>query len=177
MVRAGMAGMAGLVAMLVAAPLAAQDAAPKLSDAEIAHVAVTANSVDIELGRLASTKATSAAVKSFAETMIRDHTGVNAQAAALAKKLGVTPLANAVSTSLTDGGNAAKKTLSAVSGAAFDRAYMDREIAYHEAVIGAVDKILVPQTRNAELKQLLVSVRPALVAHLEHAKSIRSGLK
>jgi putative membrane protein len=109
--------------------------------------------------------------------MIRDHTGVNAKAAALAKKLGVTPADNAVSQSLRAGEKTVAAQLSKLSGAAFDRAYMDREVAYHQAVIDAVDQVLVPQTQNAELKALLVQVRPALVAHLEHAKSLRAGLK
>jgi putative membrane protein len=64
-----------------------------------------------------------------------------------------------------------------LSGAAFDKAYIDNEVAYHQAVLDAVDKTLIPSASNAELKALLVKVRPAFVAHLEHAKAIQSSLR
>lgn len=167
-----------LIALVTAAPAAAQSKAPpKLNDAAIAHVAVTANTVDIEMGRLAMKRSHNKEVKAFAETMIRDHTGVNKQAGDLAAKLHVTPTANAVSASLRTGERSAKAKLAKRSGKAFDKAYIDNEIAYHQVVIDAVDQVLVPQTQNAELKELLTNVRPALVAHLEHAKMVRAGLK
>lgn len=150
--------------------------APNLSDPEVAHVAVTANSIDIDLAKFAETRSRDAAVRQFAATMITDHSAVNAQAAALAAKLGVTPLDNAVSQSLLTGAKQARTSLKAVHGAAFDRAYVDREIAYHQAVLDALDKLLIPTTENAELRQLLVDVRPAVAAHLEHAKQIRAGM-
>ena len=53
---------------------------------------------------------------------------------------------------------------------------MDREVAYHQAVLDAIDKLLVPTTENAELRKLLVDVRPAIATHLEHAKHLRSQL-
>ena len=63
-----------------------------------------------------------------------------------------------------------------LSGAAFDKAYVDHALAYHQAVIDALDKTLIPGAKNAELKALLVKMRPAFVAHLEHARSIQSSL-
>lgn len=165
---------------LVLAAMQAQNpapaAAPNLSDPEVAHVAVTANAVDIELAKFALTRTRAAAVRQFAQTMINDHAAVNGQAAALAGKLGVTPADNAVSQSLQTGATEARKRLEPLQGAAFDRAYMDREVGYHQAVLDAIDKLLVPTTENAELKKLLVDVRPAIAAHLEHAKHLRSEL-
>jgi putative membrane protein len=175
-IGAAVLSMAAAVAM-GSSRASAQAGTPKLNDAEIAHVAVTANAVDIEMGQIAEKRASSKAVKDFAATMIRDHTGVNKQAGELAAKLHVTPAGNAVSTSLRTGETASKAKLDKATGAAFDKAYMDNEIAYHQAVIDAVDKVLVPQTQNAELKALLENVRPALVAHLDHAKMVRAGLK
>ena len=70
----------------------------------------------------------------------------------------------------------ARKSLEPLQGAAFDRAYLDHEIAYHQAVLDAIDKVLVPTTENAELKKLLIDVRPAVATHLEHAKHVRSEL-
>lgn len=151
-------------------------AAPDLTDPEVAHVAVTANSIDIDLAKFAQTRTHSAAVKQFAATMITDHTAVNAQAAALAQKLGVTPADNAVSQSLQTGAAEARKSLEPLSGAAFDRAYIAREVAYHQAVLDAIDKLLIPTTDNAELKKLLEDVRPAVATHLEHAKTLNAQL-
>ena len=150
--------------------------APDLSDPEVAHVAVTANSIDIDMAKLVPSHTTNAAVRQFATTMITDHSAVNAQAAALATKLGVTPKDNAVSESLQTGATSARASLEPLHGAAFDRAYMDREVGYHQAVLDAIDKLLVPTTENAELRKLLVDVRPAIATHLEHAKHLRSQL-
>ena len=168
------------VALLLAASLQAQHPAPaalpNLSDPEVAHVAVSANAIDVDLATYAQARTRTSAVRQFAQTMISDHTAVNAQAAALAKKLGVTPADNAVSRSLLNGAADARKTLEPLQGVAFDRAYMDREVGYHQAVLDAIDQLLVPTTENAELKQLLVDVRPAIAAHLEHARQIRAQL-
>lgn len=161
---------------LVAGGLGAQSGPPDLSDPEVAHVAVTANSIDVELARVAEARAVNREVKEFAATMIRDHSAVNAQAAALAKKLGVTPRDNAVSESLLSGAAAARATIEKQHGAAFDRAYVDREVGYHQAVLDALDTVLIPTTSNAELKDLLVAVRPAIAAHLAHAKQIQGTL-
>jgi putative membrane protein len=150
--------------------------APDLSDPEVAHVAVTANSIDIEMARLVPSHTTNAAVRQFATTMITDHSAVNTQAAALAAKLGVTPKDNAVSQSLQTGAKQARASLEPLHGTAFDRGYMDREVAYHQAVLDAIDKVLVPTTENAELRKLLTDVRPAIATHLEHAKQLRSQL-
>ena len=151
-------------------------AQPTLSDPEIAHVAVTANGIDIDAGKFALTRTHNAAVKQFAQTMINDHTAVNQQAAALAQKLNVTPQDNAVSQSLKKDADAAHEKLEKRRGAAFDRAYMDREIAYHQAVLDAIDKVLIPESQNAELKSLLQNVRPAIATHLDHAKEVRAKL-
>jgi putative membrane protein len=154
----------------------AAPAPAKLSDPQVAHVAVTANTIDIDIAKLAQTRAASPEVKQFAKTMITDHSAVNAQAAALAAKLGVTPEDNAVSQSLNKGAATARAGLEPLKGTAFDRAYIAREVAYHQAVLDALDTLLIPSTSNAELKQLLVAVRPAIAAHLEHAKKLQSTL-
>lgn len=165
-----------LVLASMQAQTPAPAATPNLTDPEVAHVAVTANAVDVELATFAQSRTRTTAVRQFAQTMITDHNAVNAQAAALAKKLGVTPADNAVSESLMSGAATARKTLEPLQGGAFDRAYMDREVGYHQAVLDAIDKLLVPTTENAELKKLLVDVRPAIAAHLDHAKHVRAEL-
>ena len=151
-------------------------AAPAINDAQIAHIAVTANAIDSAAGAVAKKKATAKSVKDFAQTMISDHMGVNKQAVALAMKLGVTPEDNDVSRQLKSGADESAATLSGLTGAAFDKAYIEREVAYHQAVVDALDKTLIPSAQNAELKGLLEKVRPAVAAHLERAKDIQASL-
>lgn len=149
---------------------------PALSDAEIAHIAVTANQLDVEAARQALDRSADDRVRDFARTMIRDHEAVIAQAAALAGRLGVEPADNEVSRSLVDDARSAREGLARLSGREFDRAYMANEVAYHQAVITAVRDTLVPATRNAELRQLLEAVLPALEGHLTHARQLADAL-
>jgi len=146
------------------------------NDAQIAAIVVTANQVDIDAGKLAEARSTNKDVKAFGKMMVTDHSGVNESAVALVTKLHVTPQDNPTAQSLKAGGVENVKHLKTLSGTAFDKAYMDHEVAYHEAVLDAVDKTLIPSAQNAELKALLVKVRPAFVAHLEHAKHLQTQL-
>ena len=160
--------------MLLAAPIAIAEGGP--TDAQIAAIVVTANQVDIDAGKLAKEKSKTKEVQEFAERMIVDHGGVNQAATDLVKKLGVKPEKSPTSESLQKGGDDNLAALKKLSGAAFDKAYIDHEVAYHQAVLDAVDKTLIPSASNAELKALLVKVRPAFVAHLEHAKQLQGSL-
>lgn len=148
----------------------------KVNDAQIAAIVVTANQVDIDAGKFAADKSKNPEVAKFAQTMVTDHTAVNKSAVDLATKLKVTPEENETSRALKSGGDANISNLKGLSGAALDKAYVDHEVAYHEQVIDALDKVLIPNASNAELKALLVQVRPAFVAHLEHAKHLQSSL-
>ena|SRR5436190_12865457 len=149
---------------------------PKLSDAEVASVAVVANQIDVNYGEIARKKSKNADILKFSETMISDHKAVIAQAAALVKKLGVTPKDNAVSQKLLADAEKTKKTLRSKSGKSFDKAYIENEVAYHKAVIAAVEGLLIPETENKELKTLLENVVPALKTHLEHAIMVQNEL-
>jgi putative membrane protein len=165
-----------LLLMLMVPSISAQTAAPDLSDPQVAHVAVTANNIDIELAKFAEPRIRNEQVRKFAATMITDHSAVNQQATALASRLGVTPADNEVSQSLLKGAADARSGIEGLRGAAFERAYMDREVAYHQAVLDALDELLIPTTSNAELKKLLADVRPAIAAHLAHAKKLQASL-
>lgn len=157
-----------------AAPAPAAPAAP--GDPEIAHIVVTANTIDIEAGQLAKEKAANSEVKNFGQKMITDHTGVNKLASDLAQKLNVTPADNATSQSLKAAADEAMQTLRSKTGAEFDRAYIDREVAFHQQVLDALDQTLIPGAQNAELKALLEQTRPAIAGHLEMARSIQQKL-
>ena len=146
------------------------------TDPQIAAIVVTANQVDIDAGKLAESKGSNADIKAFAKQMVTDHSGVNKQAVALVTKLKVTPEDNPTAQSLKKGGEDNVASLKPLKGAAFDKAYIDHEVVYHQAVLDAIDTTLIPSAQNAELKALLVAVRPAFVGHLEHAKMIQSKL-
>ncbi|MBD0285023.1 MAG: DUF4142 domain-containing protein [Bacteroidota bacterium] len=161
--------------VLTATAFAQQNA--KLSDPEIASVAVVANQIDIDQGQLAQQKSKDQAVQDFAKTMINDHRSVIDQASALVKKLNVTPKDNAMSRKLKADAAKTMKSLRTKSGAAFNQAYINNEVAYHKAVINAVENVLIPQAQNAELKSLLQNVLPALRAHLEHAQMVQKNMK
>jgi putative membrane protein len=108
--------------------------------------------------------------------MISDHKAVIAQAVTLTKKLSVTPKDNAVSQKLLADADKTKKALISKSGKVFDKAYIDNEVAYHKAVIAAVENLLIPETENEELKDLLENVVPALKTHLEHAIMVQNKI-
>jgi putative membrane protein len=163
--------VAGLLALAVAGA-----SAQGVNDAQIAHIVVTANQVDIDAGKLAASKGSNAEVKKFGQQMVTDHTGVNKQATELVTKLKVKPEDNPTSQSLKEGGEKTMARLKGLSGAEFDKAYIENEVNYHQAVLDAVDKTLIPSASNADLKALLVKVRPAFVAHLEHAKKIQGSI-
>ena len=150
--------------------------AQQINDAQIASIVVTANQVDIDAGKLAAAQSTNAEVKSFGQQMVEAHTGVNKSATELVTKLKVTPQDNPTSQQLKKGGDDNVAKLKGLKGAAFDKAYVDHEVTYHQAVLDAVDKTLIPNAKNEELKALLVKVRPAFVAHLEHAKHLQATL-
>ena len=163
-------------ALLLSAASASAQTSSSINDAQIASIVVTANQVDIDAGKLAASTSTNAEVKKFAQLMVTDHTGVNKQAVDLATRLKVTPEDNDTSKSLKAGGEKNLATLKELKGVAFDKAYVDHEVAYHQAVIDAIDKTLIPNAKNADLKALLVKVRPAFMTHLEHAKHLAASL-
>ncbi len=152
-------------------------AAAGITDAQIAAIVVTANQVDIDAGAFAAKKSKNSEVKKFAETMVTDHTAVNQSAVELVTRLKVSPEANDTSRALQAAGEKNLSALRMLKGKAFNKAYVDHEVAYHEQVIDALDTTLIPGASNPELKALLVKVRPAFIAHLEHAKHLQSKLQ
>jgi len=164
-----------LVCSAVFSTSAFSQAKPQLTDPEIASVAVTANQVDIGNANVAIARSKDSSVLQFAETMKRDHQAVIDQAVALVTKLKVTPKDNAVSQKLLADAAKTQKMLESKSGKAFDKAYIDNEVAYHKAVISVIETVLIPEAQNAELKSLLQKVLPAFHAHLEHAEMIQKN--
>ena len=150
--------------------------APQLTDAEIANVAVVANQIDVDYAKLAINESKSPEVREFAKTMINDHNAIIEQAVALVTKLGVVPKDNKVSESLLKQASETTKKLKAAKDHEFDKAYINNEVAYHKAVIGAVRDLLIPQSKNSELKALLETALPILETHLHHAEMAQSKI-
>lgn len=162
-----------------AAP-ATQDAAAApaaINDAQIAHIAYTAGVIDVTAAKQALKKSHNEKVIAFANEMARDHAAVNDQALALAKKLGVTPQDNATSQALAKGAAAEQVKLAKLSGAAYDKAYAQNEVAFHHSVLAALDGTLIPATQNAELKSLLQTGSKLFHSHEMHAQELVKELK
>lgn len=160
---------------LVASPAAAQTTKP--TDPQIAHIAYTAGEIDIEAAKLALDKTKNSAVRTFAESMVRDHTAVNEKALALVKKLKVTPQDNDTSKSLLKQAAEKKAQLAKLNGAQFDKAYVENEVAYHKTVNGALQTLLIPSASNAELKDLLQTGLKVFQGHQQHAEHLAKDLK
>lgn len=147
------------------------------SDPEIAHIAYTAGTIDISAAEQALAKSRNEAVRAFAEGMVRDHRAVNEKALALVKKLNVTPADNAVSASLGRDASTTMSRLAKLNGAAFDRAYLENEVAYHKAVNAALGGTLIPSADNGELKALLETGLTLFSEHQAHAEHVAAQLK
>jgi putative membrane protein len=166
---------ASLALALTSIPALAEDAKP--NDAQIAHIAYTAGQIDIKAAELALKKSKNKEVRDFAENMVRDHTAVNDQALALVKKLNVTPEDNDTSKTLAKQAEAKRAELEKLSGAKFDKAYADNEVAYHKTVDGALETVLIPDAANAELKDLLKTGLKIFQGHEMHAERVAQSLK
>ena len=168
-----LASYALAAAMALAAPAYAQ--AP--NDAQIAHIAYSAGQIDIAAGQQALHRSHNRAVRAFAQTMVRDHAAVNRQAVALVTRLHVTPEANPTSAALSVQATATLRRLAGLHGAAFDRAYVANEVAYHRTVNGALRDTLIPAAHNADLKALLQSGLALFSEHQAHAEHLAQQLR
>ena len=167
---------AGAAVLLVAiAPAQAADAKP--NDAQIAHIAYTAGTLDVAAGKQALAKSHDKAVRDFASEMVRDHEAVNDKALALVKKLNVTPQDNPTSAALKAAADKKRDELAKLDGPAFDKAYIANEVAYHRTVNGALRDTLIPSAQNAELKSLLRTGLSLFTEHQAHAEHLAAKLK
>ncbi|MGE5723519.1 MAG: DUF4142 domain-containing protein [Sphingomonadales bacterium] len=160
----------------LAGPASAQPA-PQLDDAAIAHIAYTAGSIDIAAAQQALKKSRNRQVRAFAQEMVRDHTAVNKQALALVTTLHVTPKPNATSEGLQKDAGEKLHRFAGLSGAAFDRAYVRNEAAYHKTVNGALEGALIPNAQNGELKSLLQTGLTLFREHQAHAEHLEQAVK
>lgn len=166
-----------LAATLLIAATGYANAADKPTDPQIAHIAYTAGVLDVKAAEQALAISKTDAIRAFAANMIADHNAVNEQALALVKKLGVTPEDNDTSKSLAAQAESKRAELAKLSGADFDRAYANNELAYHKAVNGALATLLIPSASNAELKSLLETGLKIFQGHEKHAETMAGAVK
>ncbi|MBP1884198.1 DUF4142 domain-containing protein [Sinorhizobium mexicanum] len=152
-------------------------AADKPTDPQIAHIAYTAGVIDVEAAKQAIATSKNKAVVEFAESMVRDHESVNKQALDLVKKLNVTPEDNDTSKALSKAAETKRSELAKLTGADFDKAYVENEVAYHKQVNGALETLLIPSAQNAELKSLLETGLKLFQGHQQHAEHVAMELK
>jgi len=151
-------------------------AAPALTDANIAAIVKTANDADIDNGKAARSTTKNLKVREFAVQMITDHTSLNKQVDDLTKKLNVSPEDNDASRAFKTTADAKRDSLKQLKGTAFDKAYIDAEVAVHEQVLDLLDKTLIPAAQSADLRTLLQNARPIISTHLDHAKQVQQAL-
>jgi len=163
--------VAAILSVLATGPAHAAD---KPTDPQIAHIAYTAGDLDIKAAEQALQKSKTGSVRAFADDMVRDHKAVNDQALALVKKLNVTPEDNDTSKGLVKQADEKRAELAKLSGPAFDKAYVDNEVAYHKTVNEALKATLIPSASNSELKSLLETGLKIFQGHEQHAEHLAS---
>jgi putative membrane protein len=151
--------------------------AAKPSDPQIAHIAYTAGVLDVTAAKQAISKSKNKEVLDFAQEMVRDHEAVNKQALDLVKKLNVTPEDNDTSRSLSKAAADKQAELAKLNGAAYDKAYVANEVAFHKTVNGALETLLIPSAKNPELKSLLQTGLKLFQGHQQHAEHVAAALK
>jgi putative membrane protein len=169
--------MSAAIAALSLLSSAALAQGAKPTDPQIAHIAYTAGVIDIAAAKQALAKGSNKEVKSFAQDMVRDHEAVNKQALDLVKKLNVTPEDNDTSKTLSKQAADKLSELGKLKGAEFDKAYVANEVAYHKAVNGALETLLIPSASNAELKSLLQTGLKIFQGHQQHAEQVAAATK
>lgn len=149
-----------LVSLAAQGAFAAQDSDDFVEDASAKGVA------EVEAGKLAQEKGSSADVKSFADMMVKDHTAANEKLKSIAdaKKLEVSDSAQ-----LMD--KAKAMILELRSAKSFDQAYANNQVKAHEATIALFEKE-ASEGKDAELKAFATATLPTLQAHLEKAKAL-----
>jgi putative membrane protein len=157
--------------------LAAMGQAQAPTDPQIVAIVQTANRIDIDQAKLALKKSTNPQVKEFANQMISDHTSLEKAVSDLATKLGVKEQTSGTATQLKQQAAEESKKLSGLKGKDFDREYVSHEIAFHQAVIDAASKTLIPNAKNPELKSALQNAAPLLQGHMQHAQQLQQSLQ
>ena len=168
------------VACAVSNPFA-QDPAPEpaskpLTDGNIVAIILAANNTDLSYARLAPSRARSDAVKAFAQRMTTDHTILNNRVNEIAQKNGIVAEDHVISLDFRDRSAARRDILRELEGQKFDSTYAENEIAYHTELAAAISGALLPGVHNAELREFIIQVKPAVDGHLHHAEQMKAAV-
>ena len=159
------------------AQIAAGEVAPSshstataLTDANVLGQLAEANQAEIAVGQMALQRTRSSDVRSFARQMISDHTRMLNAGKAVADSLAVTPSPPSPD-SLPQKADQETQTLSALTGMAFDKAYMDAQVADHRMVLALLGK-LAAAARDPRLQSLIAGAQPTVQQHLDRAQAL-----
>ena len=146
-----------------------------LSDANVTSILTTANNAEIGEAQLALTRSTDRAVREFAQRMINDHSDANQRLMQVAARTGMQP--DETTDQIQNSAQRARQSLQVRTGADFDQAYITNQINMHRWLLQTIDQALLPAARDGRLEDLIESLRPTIVDHLQHAQRIQQQLE
>jgi putative membrane protein len=149
---------------------------PTVSDGNIMAIILAANNTDLAYARMVPSRSTNAEVAAFARRMTTDHSILNARVNEIGSLNRIEAEDNEVSLDFRDNSATRRDAMRDLMGARFDSAYIANEVTYHTELLGAIEKVLAPQARNAELREFVNNLKPAVSAHLAHAEQLRAAL-
>ena len=140
-------------------------------DAEFAVAAANAGMAEVELSKLAETKATNAKAKEFAGMMVKDHGGANQKLMDLAKAKNIT-----LPTTVGADEQKTMADLQTKTGADFDKAYVDVMVKDHKKAVDLFEGA-AKDAKDAEIKAFATETLPTLKSHLQAIETIQKGIK
>jgi putative membrane protein len=146
------------------------------TNGDVAGLVRVANQGEVDQGQLATTKASSSAVRDFAQMMVTDHTAALGRVDSMAADRNLTLAENAVAAELRTASETTVRNLGTYSGAAFDRTYMRQQIDIHNWVLDTIDRVLLVAARDRALREELQTMRASVAAHLQRANEIAGTL-
>jgi putative membrane protein len=137
----------------------------------------TANAGEMEQARSALQKAKNARVKRFADMMLKDHGDADNKGNEVASRAKVSPAPSDISKTVSsDAGQVASSLRAQKAGADFDSLYIESQVKQHSALLDIIDKQLLPNAKNADVREFVQTIRAKVESHLKEAQDIQKGL-
>lgn len=154
---------------------AMQNAHQNLTESQVIKVVSTANNGEIKQARTVLPKLKTEEARRYAQMMINEHSANEKKGQTLASSLKLTPQVSGISTSLQkDSDNVVRKLSNSSTP---DKDYMSSQVDVHRKVLNTIEKQLIPNAKNAELKNMLTQTRTAVAKHLKMAEDIVAKMK
>ncbi len=148
-----------------------------MSDPRILRVLRLVNDAEIAAGNLALSKATDVTVRQYAEKMVDEHMAANERLSALLRSEGVLPEESPLSINVTEDALLGSAVLSSLTGAPFDVAYVDLQVAMHGKTLFLLESLFARTAQNGQLIAELDQMRAAVQAHLNDAMPLQAALR